>query len=33
MFIKIFLAMLGEDTGIIGAAALARHAKQQGQLK
>jgi len=25
--------MLGEGTGIIGAAALARHTKQQGKLK
>jgi len=31
--VEICFAMLGEDTGIIGAAALARHAKQQGKLK
>ncbi len=33
MFLMIFLAIIGEDTGIIGAAALAQHAKQQGKLK
>ena len=31
--VEICFATLGEDTGIIGAAALARHAKQQGKLK
>jgi len=31
--VEICFAMLGEDTGIIGAAALARHAKQQSKLK
>jgi glucokinase len=31
--VEICFAMLGEDPGIIGAAALARHAKQQGKLK
>ena len=31
--VEICFAMLGEDTGIIGAAALARHTKQQGKLK
>jgi glucokinase len=31
--VEICFAILGEDTGIIGAAALARHAKQQGKLK
>jgi glucokinase len=31
--VEICFAMIGEDTGIIGAAALARHAKQQGKLK
>jgi glucokinase len=30
--VEICFATLGEDTGIIGAAALARHAKQQGKL-
>src|SRR4030042_1541750 len=31
--VEICFATLGEDTGIIGAAALARHTKQQGRLK
>ena len=31
--VEICFATLGEDAGIIGAAALARHAKQQGKLK
>ncbi len=31
--VDICFATLGEDAGIIGAAALARHVKQQGQLK
>jgi predicted NBD/HSP70 family sugar kinase len=31
--VEIVFATLGEDAGIIGAAALARHAKQQGKLK
>jgi glucokinase len=31
--VEICFATLGEETGIIGAAALARHAKQQGKLK
>ena len=31
--IEICFATLGEDAGIIGAAALAQHAKQQGRLK
>jgi glucokinase len=31
--VEICFAMLGEDTGIIGAAALARHTKHQGKLK
>jgi glucokinase len=31
--VEICFATLGEDTGIIGAAALARHAQQQGKLK
>ena len=31
--VEICFATLGEDTGIIGAAALARHSKQQGKLK
>jgi glucokinase len=31
--VEICFATLGEDTGIIGAAALARHTKQQGKLK
>jgi glucokinase len=31
--VEICFATLGEDTGIIGAAALARHARQQGKLK
>ena len=31
--VEICFATLGEDAGIIGAAALARHAKQQGRLK
>ena len=31
--VEIRFATLGEDTGIIGAAALARHTKQQGRLK
>jgi glucokinase len=31
--VEICFATLGEDTGIIGAAALARHAQQQGRLK
>ena len=31
--VEICFATLGEDTGIIGAAALARHIKQQGRLK
>jgi glucokinase len=31
--VEICFAILGEDTGIIGAAALAQHAKQQGKLK
>ncbi len=31
--VEICFATLGEDTGIIGAAALARHIKQQGKLK
>jgi glucokinase len=31
--IEICFATLGEDAGIIGAAALAQHAKQQGKLK
>jgi hypothetical protein len=30
--VEICFATLGEDAGIIGAAALARHAKQQGKL-
>ena len=30
--VEICFAILGEDTGIIGAAALAQHAKQQGKL-
>ncbi len=32
-FVEICFATLGEDAGIIGAAALARHTKQQGKLK
>jgi len=32
-YVEICFATLGEDAGIIGAAALARHTKQQGQLK
>jgi len=32
-FVEICFATLGEDAGIIGAAALARHAQQQGKLK
>jgi glucokinase len=31
--VEICFATLGEDTGIIGAAALAKHAKEQGKLK
>jgi glucokinase len=31
-FVEICFATLGEDAGIIGAAALARHTKQQGKL-
>lgn len=31
--VEICFATLGEDTGIIGAAALAQHAQQQGKLK
>ena len=31
--VEICFATLGEDTGIIGAASLARHTKQQGKLK
>ncbi len=31
--VEIVFATLGEDAGIIGAAALARHAEQQGKLK
>jgi len=31
--VEICFATLGEDAGIIGAAALARHAKQQGRLR
>ncbi|MFH1719014.1 MAG: ROK family protein [Planctomycetota bacterium] len=31
--VEICFATLGEDAGIIGAAALARHARQQGKLK
>jgi hypothetical protein len=31
--VEICFATLGEDAGIIGAAALARHTKQQGKLK
>ena len=31
--VEICFATLGEETGIIGAAALARHTKQQGRLK
>jgi hypothetical protein len=30
--VEICFAILGEDTGIIGAAALAQHAKQLGKL-
>jgi len=32
-FVEICFATLGEDAGIIGAAALARHTKHQGKLK
>jgi glucokinase len=31
--VEICFATLGEDAGIIGAAALALHTKQQGKLK
>jgi hypothetical protein len=31
--VEICFATLGEDAGIIGAAALAQHAKQRGKLK